>query len=52
MSQDRPLLGVLLMLGFCVVAPMGDAVAKLLGQTVPLGVLLFIRFGVQAVVLI
>lgn len=52
MSQDRPVLGVLLMLGFCVVAPMGDAVAKLLGQLVPLGQLLLVRFAVQAAVLI
>lgn len=52
MSQDRPVLGILLMLGFCVVAPMGDAVAKLLGQMVPLGQLLLVRFAVQAVVLI
>jgi len=52
MSQDRPLLGILLMLGFCVVAPMGDAVAKLLGKSVPLGELLLIRFAVQALILI
>ncbi len=52
MSHDRPVLGILLMLGFCVVAPMGDAVAKLLGETVPLGQLLFVRFAVQALVLI
>lgn len=52
MTQDRPLLGILLMLGFCVVAPMGDAVAKLLGQSVPLGQLLLVRFAVQAVILI
>ena len=52
MSQDRPVLGVLLMLGFCIVAPMGDAVAKLLGASVPLGLVLLVRFGVQAAVLI
>lgn len=52
MSQDRPVLGILLMLGFCVVAPMGDAVAKLLGETVPLGQLLCVRFAIQAIVLI
>jgi len=52
MAQDRPLLGILLMLGFCIVAPMGDAVAKLLGQSVPLGQLLFVRFAVQAALLI
>mgnify|MGYP002176654115 FL=1 len=40
------------MLGFCVLAPMGDAVAKILGETVPLGQLLVIRFGVQAIILI
>ena len=52
MTHDRPLLGIMLMLGFCVVAPMGDAVAKLLGQSVPLGELLFVRFAIQAVILI
>lgn len=51
MSTDRPVLGVLLMLGFCIVAPMGDAVAKLLGQSVPLGQLLLLRFAIQAVIL-
>jgi drug/metabolite transporter (DMT)-like permease len=51
-TLDRPLLGVALMLGFCVVAPMGDAAAKILGQSVPLGVMLFVRFAVQALVLI
>lgn len=52
MSVDRPVLGILLMLGFCIVAPMGDAVAKVLGATVPIGFLLLIRFGVQAIALI
>jgi drug/metabolite transporter (DMT)-like permease len=52
MTQDKPLLGVFLMLGFCVVAPMGDAIAKILGQSVPLGELLLVRFAVQAIVLI
>ena len=52
MHKDNPLLGILLMLGFCIVAPMGDAVAKLLGGHVPLGQLLFVRFGIQALALI
>ncbi|MEO0402092.1 MAG: DMT family transporter [Pseudomonadota bacterium] len=52
MTHDRPLLGILLMLGFCIVAPMGDAVAKLLGQSVPLGQLLFVRFAIQAMILL
>ena len=40
------------MLGFCALAPLGDAVAKLLGETIPLGQMLLVRFGVQAVVLV
>jgi drug/metabolite transporter (DMT)-like permease len=52
MTVDRPLLGILLMLGFCVLAPVGDAVAKILGQTVPVGQLVLVRFAVQALVLI
>ena len=52
MSHDRPVLGIALMLGFCVVAPMGDAVAKLLSGAIPLGELLLVRFAVQAAVLI
>ncbi|KMK66821.1 DMT family transporter [Puniceibacterium sp. IMCC21224] len=52
MHKDNPLLGILLMLGFCIVAPMGDAVAKLLGGQVPLAQLLLVRFGIQAIALI
>ena len=51
MTADRPLLGIALMIGFCVVAPMGDSIAKLLGGTVPLGQLVTMRFVVQAIVL-
>ncbi len=52
MDLDRPLLGIALMLGFCVVAPMADAVAKLLGQSVPVGQLVLIRFLVQFLLLL
>ncbi|MFP7673562.1 DMT family transporter [Marivita sp. S0852] len=52
MTQDRPTLGILLMLGFCIVAPMGDALAKLLSDRVSLGQLLLVRFAIQALVLI
>lgn len=52
MSNDRPVLGILLMLGFCILAPFGDAVAKLLGETMPLGQLLLVRFAVQAALLL
>lgn len=40
------------MLGFCIVAPIGDAVAKELGETVPIGLLLLFRFAIQAALLI
>lgn len=52
MTVDRPLLGIMLMLGFCVLAPVGDAVAKILGQTVPIGQLVLVRFAVQAILLV
>ncbi|WP_439523058.1 DMT family transporter [Marivita sp.] len=52
MTQDRPTLGIALMLGFCVVAPMGDAIAKILSSEVALGQLLLVRFAIQALVLI
>ncbi|MEM8748914.1 MAG: DMT family transporter [Pseudomonadota bacterium] len=52
MTQDKPLLGVLLMLGFCALAPMGDAIAKLLGGSVPLIQLLLVRFAIQAILLL
>ncbi|MEP1839160.1 MULTISPECIES: DMT family transporter [Alphaproteobacteria] len=52
MNTDRPLLGILLMLGFCILAPLGDAIAKILGPSIPLGQLVLTRFTVQAVVLI
>lgn len=51
MTNDRPFFGMILMLGFCILAPAGDAVAKLLGDTVPLGVLLFTRFILQVLLL-
>lgn len=40
------------MIGFCAIAPLGDAIAKLLGQTVPLMQLLLVRFAAQAVLLL
>ncbi|MGB1035304.1 MAG: DMT family transporter [Paracoccaceae bacterium] len=51
MSHDRPTLGILLMLGFCVVAPMGDAAAKLAGAHVGPAQLVFVRFAIQVVIL-
>jgi drug/metabolite transporter (DMT)-like permease len=39
------------MLGFCCLAPLGDSLAKVLGETIPIPMLVFIRFAVQAAVL-
>ncbi len=52
MTQDRPVFGIVLMLGFCVLAPLGDGMAKLLGETMALGLLVLVRFGIQAMILI
>ena len=41
----------MLMLGFCAMAPLGDASAKALGATMTLGQLLLVRFAIQAAVL-
>lgn len=52
MSDDRPTLGILLMLAFCVIAPLADAMAKLVGDSVGLGFLVTIRMLVQAAILL
>ncbi|PLX41578.1 MAG: EamA/RhaT family transporter [Hyphomicrobiales bacterium] len=51
-GPDRPVLGIVLMFGFCILAPLGDAIAKLLGGSVSLGQLLLVRFAVQAALLL
>jgi len=48
---DRPMLGISLMCGFCFFAPLGDAIAKLLGETIPILQLLAVRFGAQVILL-
>ncbi|KUF11232.1 DMT family transporter [Pseudoponticoccus marisrubri] len=52
MSQDRPLLGITLMLGFCLLAPFADALAKLLGPEMAVGQLVTLRFAFQALILV
>ncbi|MGB3556197.1 MAG: DMT family transporter [Jannaschia sp.] len=49
---DRPGLGLLLMLGFCTLAPMGDALAKILARDLPVLQLVWIRFAIQSVILL
>ncbi|HRO10998.1 DMT family transporter [Amaricoccus sp.] len=50
-AADRPLLGVLLVVAFCILAPLGDAMGKLLGA-LPLGELLIARYALQAILLL
>ena len=55
MNADRPLLAIALMAGFCFVAPLSDATAKLLGQAAyaqPVFQVLVLRFAMQAVFLV
>ena len=49
---DRPYIGILFMLGFCVLAPLGDALAKVLGGRLDLGMLVLTRFAAQAAILL
>ncbi|MGC1506542.1 MAG: DMT family transporter [Sulfitobacter sp.] len=51
MPQDRPIIGIILMLGFCLLAPLADAIAKTLGTSVPLGQVVMIRFALQVLLL-
>ncbi|MBR9765167.1 MAG: DMT family transporter [Rhodobacteraceae bacterium] len=50
-SDDKPLLGITLMMGFCLLAPLGDSLAKLLGEVMPVFALLTARFAMQAIFL-
>ncbi|WP_121063167.1 DMT family transporter [Chachezhania antarctica] len=52
MATDRPILGLSLMLAFCLIAPFGETFAKLLGDAVPIGQVVFLRYGMQAAMLI
>lgn len=52
MVDDRPLLGIALMTGFCVLAPLGDAISKILVETIPLFEIIFVRFTMQVVLLL
>lgn len=51
-ETDRPYIGVLLIILFCVFAPLGDGIAKYLGSTIPVGQLVLIRFAIQAILLV
>lgn len=51
-APDRPLLGILLMLAFCLLAPFGDALAKLLSAHLSVGQITTLRFAIQAAILV
>ncbi len=50
-ANDRPLLGVVLMLGFCTIAPLIDVASKLAGTGVSVGTITLGRFVVQALLM-
>jgi len=52
MSRSNPTLGILLMLCFCIIAPMMDAAAKLASAHVPTGQIATIRFALQCCLLL
>lgn len=52
MTQDRPLLGIGLMLAFCVLAPLLDTASKLATETIPVGQITAARFLVQGALMV
>lgn len=46
-AQDNPFLGVLLMLAFCALIPLSDALGKILGATLPIALIVLARVSVQ-----
>ena len=51
-AKDQTLLGVALMLGFCVLAPMLDVCSKLATETIPVGQIVAARFVVQGALML
>lgn len=47
MITDRPLIGILFMLGFCLFAPIGDAAAKSIALVTPMIMILLFRYSLQ-----
>ncbi|MDB2690865.1 EamA/RhaT family transporter, partial [Planktomarina temperata] len=47
MAQDNNRLGLLLMIGFCILAPASDALVKILGDGIPLLQVVIARFIAQ-----
>lgn len=51
-DTDRPLTGILCMLGFCVLAPLMDACAKATPAEIPAAEIVLGRFGIQVLALV
>lgn len=52
MTQERPLLGIALMIAFCVLAPLLDTASKLATATIPVGQITTARFVVQGALMV
>ncbi len=52
MTDDRPVLGTLMMLAFCLTAPLIDTFAKLAAEAIPVGQITAARYVVQALILV
>ncbi len=50
--MDRATQGIFLMVGFCILAPLMDALAKATPHEIPVAEILAARFGIQAVLLL
>ena len=51
-APDRPLFGIVLMLGFCVTGPLIDVASKLAAASLPAGQITAMRFVVQAALML
>ena len=47
MIADRPIIGILFIVGFCIFAPMGDAAAKAISLVTPMMMILLFRYSMQ-----
>lgn len=52
MTDDRPVLGTLMMLAFCLTAPLVDTAAKLASDAIPVGQITAARYIAQALILV
>ncbi|MBK5927820.1 DMT family transporter [Rhodobaculum claviforme] len=52
MTADRPLLGVVLMLAFCIVIPMSDGFAKMVTDSVPVLQIVAMRFVLGSILIL